>query len=140
MASLSDNIHALAASAQWSQVPRSIEAFSELVDDQKRPLITLLFSTHRDLITQIAYRPADGCPELLSACASAICQLVKDKPVMEAELIRPEDIGALLGEHALEDDGIYYHILLSIVLLKDALSSYANHRARDYQEWKNSRS
>lgn len=139
MLSLSDNIHALAASTQWSQAPSAIQALSELLDEQKRPLITLLFATHRDLITQIAYRPADGCPELLIACTAAVCQLAKDKPVMEAELIRPEDIGALLGEHALEDDEIYYYVLLSIVLLKDALSSYAAHRARDYQEWKNSR-
>lgn len=136
MSILKNNIEAYAASATWTQIPDSIQAFGEITGPDGNTLVSIAFHTHRDIINEIGYSAPASCPEELRACAACVCELAKDKAVMAAELIGPAEIASLLTDDGNLDDQTFYFALVSILALKNALSSYASYRTNDFKSWK----
>lgn len=133
-------IHELVQTAQWANIPSNIQAMGEIQDPEGKTLLTISFCTHRDLISEIGYSAVASCPPLLRACAAAVCHLAFERAIMAAELIGPNEVIALISDDGSVDDQTYYFVLLAILALKNALSSYASFRSNDYMLWKNSQS
>lgn len=124
------------AAAGWQTLPEAPRALGTLTGPDGKPLLTLAFDTHRDIITSIGYQPGEACDEALRACAAALCSLAKDKAVMAADLLGPVEISAALQVEAEMDDPLFYSAVLAVLCLKNALSSYAETRAADYAAFK----
>lgn len=129
-------IHSYASASSWQTLPESIHGFSQLTDDKNQLLLSLAFSTHRDLITAIGYLAAPQCPTELLACTSVLCQLSLKQPVLSAQLLGPTSIAVLLSDDSVLDDSTYYFAVLATLSLKNAISSYAQYRKADYHAWK----
>lgn len=136
MSILKDSITTLASSADWTQIPDPIQAFGEITGPDGKALLSIAFSTQRDIITRIGYSAPSSCPEGLRACAAAVCKLAKDKAVMAGELIGPAEIAALITDDGNLDDETFYFALVSVLALKNAISSYASYRTNDFKSWK----
>ncbi|MGN0159542.1 MAG: hypothetical protein ACI39W_10520 [Brotaphodocola sp.] len=136
MSILPNKIQELASASRWSTIPTNIQAMGEITGPDGNTLLTISFNTHRDLISEIGYSAPASCPETLRACASAVCQLAFEKAVMAAELLAPSDVALLLSDDGNLDDETFYFTVLAILVLKNALSSYASFRSNDYKNWK----
>lgn len=136
MSILKDRIKTFANASDWTKIPDSIQAFGEITGPNGTALLSIAFSTHRDIITEIGYSVPSDCPERLRACAAIVCQLAKDKAVMAGELIGPSEIAALITDDGNLDDETFYFALVSVLALKNAISSYASYRTNDFKSWK----
>lgn len=128
MTNLNSKLAVYAADPQFTIFPETIHAMSEMTDPQGKPLLSMAFSTHRDIITAIAYRGAENAPSALRGCAAVLCALCKGKAVMAADLLGPVDIAAYLTEEL--DDEAFYFAAIATLTLKNTLSSFADYRAR----------
>lgn len=136
MSVLPNRIQEFASSSQWTSIPANIQALGEITGPTGSTLLTISFQTHRDLISEIGYSAPADCPEILRACAAAVCHLAFEKAVMAAELIGPAEIASLLSDDGNLDDETFYFSMIAILALKNALSSYASFRSNDYKNWK----
>ena len=128
------------SSHPWNHIPSDVQAMSTMTDQKKQPIISLSFTTHRDVITDIGYTVSNtpnhsNCPKELEACVSAVCNLASMQPVMSAELIGPKDIFHELGFTHVPEDTMYYFTVMAVLLLKDTLSSYAGYKKADLKQW-----
>lgn len=136
MSILKDRIKTFATSSDWTKIPDSIQAYGEITGSDENALLSIAFSTHRDIITEIGYSVSSNSPEELRACAAVVCQLAKDKAVMAGELIGPAEIATLITDDGNMDDQTFYFALVSVLALKNAISSYAAYRTNDFKSWK----
>lgn len=122
-----------------NRIPSDIQAMSALSNSNNRPILALAFTTHRDVITDIGYTvlsaPSSICPKDLEACVCAVCDLASNHPVMAAELISPDHVLKTLGFDSSAEDTLFYAATMAVLLLKDALSSYANYKKADLKQW-----
>lgn len=128
MAKQMDTLTAIAHDPRLCHLPETVHAMSTMTDPHGNPLLTIAFSTKRDIIADIAYQAAESAPLALRGCAAILCMLCRDKAVMAADLLGPSDIAAYLGEEL--DDETFYFAAVATLTLKNALSSFADYRAR----------
>lgn len=118
-----------ASSPDWRSAPACLQALGEITDPEGKKLLSMAFTTSRDIITQIGYSPSSHCPEALCACAAVLCELSIGKAVMAAQLLGPSEILGKLTDDGKAEDSFYYYSLLATLALKNALSSYASYRS-----------
>lgn len=120
----------------WRRIPDPLQALGEITCPDGKRLLSIAFSTGRDIITAIGYGVEASCPAPLKACAAAVCELARGKAVMAAELLGPDDIAAVLADDGILEDEVYYAAVLATLALKNAVSSYASYRSSDLKAWK----
>ena len=125
-----------ATSAGYCATPSPLQALGQVIGEDGQTLVSIAFTTHRDIITQIGYTASEGCPEALKACAACICELAKDQAIMAAELLGPGEISEKLSDDGTLDDQVFYFSVLATMGLKNALASYADYKKADLQAWK----
>ncbi len=130
MSSDAENISVWAQDTRWRTIPEKPRALGELKAPDGGELMKIAFDTHRDIVTAIGYQAGKSANEALCACAATACSLAKDKAVMALDLIGPAEIAEALKVQM--DDSLFYQAVLSVLCLKNALSSYADTRAADY--------
>ena len=136
MATNESLVHAYAADPQWQTIPEQYQAISELADPEGKRMLTVGFTTYRDLIDHIGYDAAESCPELLRAALAILFEKAKDKAVVAAHLLGPADVVQTLCGDAEPEDETFYYAVLATLALKNAVSSYADYRKADYAAWK----
>ena len=111
--------------AMFPENPQGIGTF---MNQENNPEIALAFTTHRDIITEIGVKTYDpDCPEDLKICLGVVLDYAKDLSVMSAHMITPDMIAKSLEIDALPESAFMYAVL-SIYVLKDAISNYADLR------------
>ncbi|WP_276855849.1 hypothetical protein [Enterocloster lavalensis] len=125
-----------ASSRDWWQIPGSLQALGEITGPDGRRLLSIAFAAERDIITSIGYAADETCPPAFAACAAILCGLAHHKAVMAAQLLGPSDIASAISDGQSFEDDAYYAAVIATLALKNALSSYASHRAVELKAWK----
>ena len=122
---------------EWvGHVPEHPEGVGTIKDNSGKAILSISCSADRDIITDIGLKVHGTCSDHLLAAASVAVGLAKDQAILKAELIAPDDLFRVLLVNGDPDDEDYYDALLTILCLKDALSSYADYRRREKRETK----
>ena len=106
--------------AKFPENPQGIGIF---MNQENNPEIALAFTTHRDIIKTYD----SDCPEDLKICLGVVLDYAKDLSVMSAHMITPDMIAKSLKIDTLPESAFMYAVL-SIYVLKDAISNYADLR------------
>ncbi len=93
-------------------------------------VLRIYLSTRREVITEIGYTINESACRTSKVCAAAACALAKDKPVLEAYLIRAADIAAQVGD--LPEEGLHCAQMAELSL-KRAIIHYAGSRGKAAQ-------
>ena len=88
--------------------------------------MNMYINTKREIITEFHYTVTDSACPPLKACAARVAEAALGKPVMEAYLIRAEDLSEFFG--GLEKESIHCAQMAEIGL-KKTLQDYAVKRA-----------
>ena len=88
--------------------------------------LNMNINTKREIITEFHYTVTDSACPPLKACAARVAEAALGKPVMEAYLIRAEDLSEFFG--GLEKESIHCAQMAEIGL-KKTLQDYAVKRA-----------
>ena len=88
--------------------------------------LNMYINTKREIITEFHYTVTDSACPPLKACAARVAEAALGKPVMEAYLIRAEDLSEFFG--GLEKESIHCAQMAEIGL-KKTLQDYAVKRA-----------
>jgi hypothetical protein len=126
--------------SSWRTVPTNLQALGEITDENGKTLFSIAFTTHRDIITEIGYSASVSCPAPLCGCAACVCELAKNKAIMAAQLLGPDDIAKKISDDGTMEDQIYYFAVLATLALKNAISSYAEYKKTDLENWKSQNS
>lgn len=106
-------------------VPESFQGMGEAREPGCEDLLRMYISTKREIITEIHYTITDtACPPL-KACAARAAQLAQGKPVMEAYLIKAEDLSDFFGGFPRES---IHCAQMTEIALKRTLADYAARR------------
>lgn len=88
--------------------------------------LNMYINTKREIITEFHYTVTDSACPPLKACTARVAEAALGKPVMEAYLIRAEDLSEFFG--GLEKESIHCAQMAEIGL-KKTLQDYAVKRA-----------
>lgn len=88
--------------------------------------LNMYINTKREIITEFHYTVTDSACPPLKACAARVAEAALGKPVMEAYLIRAEELSEFFG--GLEKESIHCAQMAEIGL-KKTLQDYAVKRA-----------
>ena len=109
------------------QMPRNVEAMGHVTGPDGGEMITISFAAERDIVEDLYIKLAKPDDTLL-AIAGAVRQLAVGQAVVGLELIGPLEIAGLLTDGEEPDDMEFYAMLLMVMALKNALTSYADYR------------
>lgn len=121
---------------KWREIPRPYQGAGEIMDNEGKPLFGIYLTTHRDVITEIGYAATKECPEMLAACAAILCEKAAHKAVISAHLLGPAEIMPVFCEEGEPEDMLYYYAALATLAMRNAVSSYADYRKADLEQWK----
>lgn len=122
------------AFAAQMKFPENVEALGKVTGPDGEDVVTLSFAADRDIVKDLYVRLNDQMSVLpqqtdtMLAVAGAVHELAVGKAVMQMDLIGPKEIAALLTDGEEAGDAEFYAMLLMIMALKNALTSYADYR------------
>ncbi|HBP24437.1 MAG TPA: hypothetical protein DD632_03140 [Oribacterium sp.] len=131
MAFIKDKITEYSGSPYVGHIPGEIKAMGELNGTDGKRLLTIAFTTRRDLVSDIGVTAEAACSEELKAAAAAGCALAKGKAIMAVDLLTPEDILKPLSDETEPADSEYFVALMALMAIKNALASYAAYRSAE---------
>lgn len=131
MAFIKDKITEYGGSSCVGHIPDDIKAMGELNGTDGKRLLTIAFTTRRDLVSDIGVTAEAACSEELKAAAAAGCALAKGKAIMAVDLLTPEDILKPLSDETEPADSEYFVALMALMAIKNALASYAAYRSAE---------
>lgn len=109
-------------------VPSEPAGEAKVQDESGDTMLRFGFSLHRDIITDAGYEAAPEVVIDIAATVAAMCGKIIDLKVMEAALLTPLDLEALVSDDGSVDEENKPAVALSYMLLREALKEYSRKR------------
>lgn len=116
-------------------VPENAEARAEVKDESDRVRIRFGFTTYRDIIQEAGYEADDDTALDVAACLAALADKIEGMKVMEAALLSPADVEALVSDDGEVDEENKPAAALAYVVLAEALKGISNKRGEAHAAW-----
>ena len=112
-------------------LPEDFEAIGWVTEPNCGDKLAIAFKTRREVITQIGYSLSDSaCPPMF-ACASVLCAMALNKPVLAAYVIKSAEISEALGTDGGLDEQSVHCAMMAELALKRAIMDFSKKRSAE---------
>lgn len=131
MATSREKVLKAAAEKDKYPLPQDCEAIGWVTEPHCGDKLAIGFKTRREVITQIGYSLTDSaCPPMF-ACASVLCEMALNKPVLAAYVIKSAAISEALGTDGGLDEQSVHCAIMAELALKRAIMDFSRKRSAE---------
>lgn len=125
MATNREKVLQFAQDKQFAGLPEGCAGAGQVVEPHCGDVLKIGFNTRREIITEIGYELTQSACPPVHACAHLICQLAKDKAVLEAYLLTYKQIAQLISDDGNLDPEHVHCAQMAELALKQAIAQYS---------------
>ena len=125
MATNREKVLEYAQDKQFVGLPQECAAVGQVIEPHCGDVLKIGFNTRREIITEIGYDLTESACPPVHACAHLICQLAKDKAVIQGYLITYKQIAEMISDNGELDPEHVHCAQMAELALKQAVSQYS---------------